>query len=31
MIYASDLDRTLIYSLNAIGVPGDAPGWCRPK
>ncbi|AIQ38954.1 HAD family hydrolase [Paenibacillus sp. FSL R5-0912] len=26
MIYASDLDRTLIYSLNAIGVPGDAPG-----
>lgn len=26
MIYASDLDRTLIYSLNAIGVPGDASG-----
>lgn len=26
MIYASDLDRTLIYSLNAMGVPGDAPG-----
>jgi hydroxymethylpyrimidine pyrophosphatase-like HAD family hydrolase len=26
MIYASDLDRTLIYSLNAIGVPGDTPG-----
>ncbi|WP_340020947.1 HAD family hydrolase [Paenibacillus sp. FSL K6-1096] len=26
MIYASDLDRTLIYSLNAIGVPEDTPG-----
>ena len=26
MIYASDLDRTLIYSLNAIGVPRDTPG-----
>lgn len=26
MIYASDLDRTLIYSLSAIGVPEDTPG-----
>lgn len=26
MIYASDLDRTLIYSLSAIGVPEDSPG-----
>ncbi|MEK4471943.1 hydrolase [Paenibacillus sp. FSL R7-0048] len=26
MIYASDLDRTLIYSLNAIGVPENTPG-----
>lgn len=26
MIYASDLDRTLIYSLGAIGVPEDSPG-----
>ncbi|MBW4085656.1 HAD family hydrolase [Paenibacillus sp. S150] len=26
MIYASDLDRTLIYSPNAIGVPEDSPG-----
>ncbi|MDQ0196550.1 HAD family hydrolase [Paenibacillus wynnii] len=26
MIYASDLDRTLIYSRNAIGVPEDSPG-----
>lgn len=26
MIYASDLDRTLIYSLSAIGVPADSPG-----
>lgn len=25
MIYASDLDRTLIYSLNAIGVPENTP------
>ncbi|AIQ33474.1 HAD family hydrolase [Paenibacillus sp. FSL R5-0345] len=26
MIYASDLDRTLIYSLGAIGVPENTPG-----
>ncbi|WP_019914045.1 HAD family hydrolase [Paenibacillus sp. HW567] len=26
MIYASDLDRTLIYSPGAIGVPEDSPG-----
>ena len=26
MIYASDLDRTLIYSRSAIGVPEDSPG-----
>jgi hydroxymethylpyrimidine pyrophosphatase-like HAD family hydrolase len=26
MIYASDLDRTLIYSLNALGLPEDSPG-----
>lgn len=26
MIYASDLDRTLIYSLSALGVPADTPG-----
>lgn len=26
MIYASDLDRTLIYSLGAIGVPETTPG-----
>ncbi len=26
MIYASDLDRTLIYSLGALGVPEDTPG-----
>lgn len=26
MIYASDLDRTLIYSLGALGVPEDSPG-----
>lgn len=26
MIYASDLDRTLIYSLSALGVSADTPG-----
>ncbi|MGN7764027.1 HAD family hydrolase [Paenibacillus sp. 22594] len=26
MIYASDLDRTLIYSSSAIGIPEDSPG-----
>ncbi|MCL6604103.1 MAG: hydrolase [Paenibacillus sp.] len=26
MIYASDLDRTLIYSRSALGVPEDSPG-----
>jgi hydroxymethylpyrimidine pyrophosphatase-like HAD family hydrolase len=26
VIYASDLDRTLIYSLGALGVPEDSPG-----
>lgn len=26
MIYASDLDRTLIYSLGALGVPENSPG-----
>lgn len=31
MIYASDLDRTLIYSLSAIGVPEDTPVWFRQR